>query len=48
MGEPLRVFFLDVGQGDCTFVVPPVAESAPILFDCADSYVAERFVAAHG
>jgi beta-lactamase superfamily II metal-dependent hydrolase len=46
--EALRVFFLDVGQGDCTFVVPPEGESAPILFDCADQYVAERFVANHG
>lgn len=44
----LRVFFLDVGQGDCTFIVPPDGEGAPILFDCADAYVAERFVANHG
>lgn len=43
----LRVFFLDVGQGDCTFVVPPEGEGVPILFDCADAYVAERFVANH-
>jgi len=43
----LKVFFLDVGQGDCTFVVPPSSECAPILFDCADAYVAERFVANH-
>lgn len=49
-GDPaaLRVFFLDVGQGDCTFVVPPDGEGDPILFDCADAYVAERFVANHG
>jgi beta-lactamase superfamily II metal-dependent hydrolase len=44
----LKVFFLDVGQGDCTFVVPPSSECAPILFDCRDAYVAERFVANHG
>lgn len=43
----LQVYFLDVGQGDCTFIVPPGAETAPILFDCADAYVAERFVANH-
>lgn len=47
-GSLLRVFFLDVGQGDCTFIVPPNGEGAPILFDCADPYVAERFVANHG
>jgi len=44
----LRVFFLDVGQGDCTIVVPPDGEGQPVLFDCADPYVAERFVANHG
>ncbi len=44
----LGVYFLDVGQGDCTFVVPPEGEGSPILFDCADPYVAERFVANHG
>ena len=43
----LKVFFLDVGQGDCTFIVPPKGEGAPILFDCNDAYVAERFVANH-
>ena len=47
MPENLRIFFLDVGQGDCTFIVPPSGESGPILFDCADAYVAERFVANH-
>jgi len=44
----LKVHFLDVGQGDCTFVVPPEGEGDPILFDCADLYTAERFVANHG
>jgi beta-lactamase superfamily II metal-dependent hydrolase len=46
--SPLGVYFLDVGQGDCTLVVPPAGEGAPILFDCADAYVAQRFVANHG
>lgn len=46
--SPLGVYFLDVGQGDCTFVVPPAGEGAPILFDCADAYAAQRFVANHG
>ena len=41
----LAVYCLDVGQGDCTFIVPP--EGDPILFDCADAYVAARFVANH-
>ncbi len=43
----LKVHFLDVGQGDCTFIVPPKDEGEPILFDCADLYTAERFVANH-
>lgn len=52
-GSPLGVYMLDVGQGDCTFIIPPLAAGehepavAPILFDCADAYVAERFVANH-
>lgn len=45
--SPLGVYFLDVGQGDCTFIVPPEGEGSPILFDCADVYVAQRFVANH-
>lgn len=44
----LEVYFHDVGQGDCTIIVPPHGEGDPILFDCADSYVAERFFANHG
>lgn len=44
----LEVYCLDVGQGDCTVIVPPHGEGDPILFDCADPYVAERFFANHG
>ncbi len=44
----LGIYALDVGQGDCTFVVPPAGHGAPILIDCNDAYVAERFVANHG
>lgn len=43
----LGIYVLDVGQGDCTFIVPPRGEGAPILFDCNDAYVAERFASNH-
>lgn len=39
----LRVFCLDVGQGDCTFVLPPDG-APPVLFDCRDAHVARMFV----
>jgi len=38
---------LDVGQGDCTFIVGPEGDAAPVLFDCRDAYVATRFVKDH-
>lgn len=42
----LRVYCLDVGQGDCTFVLPP--DNAPaILFDCRDAHVAWMFANNH-
>ncbi|MFO0605017.1 MAG: hypothetical protein U0324_17690 [Polyangiales bacterium] len=44
----LEIYRHDVGQGDCTVVIPPDGEGAPILFDCADLYVAERFCDNHG
>lgn len=44
----LGIYMLDVGQGDCTFIVPPQGEGDPILLDCNDAYVAERFIANHG
>ncbi|XYH94232.1 ComEC/Rec2 family competence protein [Sorangium sp. So ce1128] len=47
MASPLGVYFLDVGQGDCSFIVPPDGASA-VLFDCNDAYVASRFVSDHG
>ncbi|HEX4421268.1 MAG TPA: hypothetical protein VH165_25310 [Kofleriaceae bacterium] len=46
--DRLAIYVLDVGQGDCTFIVPPEGQGAPILVDCNDWYVAERFVANHG
>jgi len=46
--DRLEVYCHDVGQGDCTIVLPPTGEGDPILFDCADPYVAERFLANHG
>lgn len=44
----LGIYMLDVGQGDCTFIVPPQGEGDAILLDCNDAYVAERFVSNHG
>lgn len=46
MGRVLQVFCLDVGQGDCTFVLPPDG-APPILFDCKDAHVARMFVRCH-
>lgn len=43
----LGVYFLDVGQGDCTVIIPPEGEGGPILFDCADAFVARCFMRAH-
>lgn len=39
----MRIFCLDVGQGDCTFVLPPDG-AKPFLFDCRDAHVARMFV----
>lgn len=51
MAEPstrdIGIYFLDVGQGDCTVVVPPKGEGGAIVFDVADQFVLERFVANH-
>lgn len=44
----LALYALDVGQGDCTFILPPGRPGYAILFDCNDSYTAERFVIDHG
>lgn len=47
MADPLGVYFLDVGQGDCSFVLPPGGAGA-VLFDCNDAHVADCFVLDHG
>ena len=47
MASPLGVYFLDVGQGDCSVIVPP-DKTRTVLFDCNDAYVAGRFVKDHG
>jgi beta-lactamase superfamily II metal-dependent hydrolase len=39
----LHVYCLDVGQGDCTVILPP-DDKPPILFDCKDAHVAQMFV----
>ena len=44
----VAVYALDVGQGDCTFVVAREPRDGVVLFDCNDPYVAERFVVDHG
>ncbi|MCK6591177.1 MAG: hypothetical protein L6Q76_26795 [Polyangiaceae bacterium] len=46
VGRALHVFCLDVGQGDCTFVIPPDNKPA-YLFDCKDAHVARMFVRSH-
>lgn len=46
-GGALGVYVLDVGQGDCTFVVGPGPDPEVLLFDCADAFVARRFVEDH-
>ena len=47
--DRLGIYFLDVGQGDCSFVVgPDGGAKGAVLFDCSDAYVAERFVKDHG
>jgi len=43
----IGIYFLDVGQGDCTVIIPPEGEGGAIVFDVADQYVLERFVANH-
>lgn len=45
--DGLAVYFLDVGQGDCSLIVPPDGRISPILVDCADAYVARSFVRDH-
>lgn len=43
----VAVYALDVGQGDCTFVVSGDPHDGVVMFDCNDPYVAERFVVDH-
>ena len=44
--ERLGVYFLDVGQGDCTFVLDGGGRG--VLFDCADALVAKQFATDKG
>jgi len=43
----IGIYFLDVGQGDCSVIIPPAGEGGAIVVDIADQYVLERFVANH-
>ena len=42
----LGVYFLDVGQGDATFIVAP-ERKAVVLVDCNDAFVARRLLEDH-
>ena len=44
--DQLGTYFLDVGQGDCSFVID--GAGAGVLFDCADAQVAQKFVLDQG
>lgn len=43
--ELMEIYFLDVGQGDCTVIVLP--DDSAIVFDVGDQRVLERFMANH-
>lgn len=45
MTNDLGVYCLDVGQGDCTFIIPP--RGGAILFDVRDEQIATHFVLEH-
>src|SRR5690606_17966065 len=47
VAESLGVYFLDVGQGDCSFILSGSGEEG-VLFDCADSDVAQKFATDKG
>jgi len=47
MTDPLAVYCLDVGQGDCTFILGPGTSPAVVVLDCADAFVASRFLDDH-
>ncbi|PRQ05680.1 hypothetical protein [Enhygromyxa salina] len=43
----IGIYFLDVGQGDCSVIIPPEGEGGAIVFDVADQYVLELFINNH-
>lgn len=43
----LGIYFLDVGQGDCSFILGQAPDSA-VMVDCRDATVAQRFIEDHG
>lgn len=42
MTERFGIYFMDVGQGDCSLLCPP--STPPVLVDCADATTALHFV----
>lgn len=42
MTNDFKVYFFDVGQGDCSLICPPEDEGNPILMDCRSAQVARR------
>lgn len=44
--DQLGAYFLDVGQGDCSFIIDGGGEG--VLFDCRDHLVAQQFALHHG
>lgn len=42
MTNDFKVYFFDVGQGDCSLICPPEGEGNPILMDCRSAQVARR------
>lgn len=42
--QDLGIYFLDVGQGDATVVLPPEGEGGALVFDCRDDVVVTKLL----